>query len=216
MFKQIDSNDDDDDDGDDGDDVVGESITEQISLEESPLRLVYKSGSQAGRVSTKKFVLTGADCCEKLMKRVTAVLSVEGVVQKKILEPEPNLEVVFTWNRTDIYGRRVHGAASSVLKVGFDFDDCERTVWETRVVIFEAEDPHLGDFAGWTLDLHHRFEPRSGMIYFGDGRKADLKSGGKSARSVQNLFEVASGKDQSWQIRVGYLRKTRFALEGAL
>jgi len=127
-------------------------------------------------------------------------LLIEGRAYEHILEPEPNLEVSFTWNGTDAFGQTVFGEVNSVLKVGLDFNDCEQTIWESRVVTLQAHDPHLDDFAGWNLNLHHRFEPQSGLIYLGSGQRVDLKSNGLSPRSLQSLYETVPGNSKLSQL----------------
>jgi hypothetical protein len=59
-----------------------------------------------------------------------------------------------------VYGRKVFGDARAVVSVGLDYDDCGQTVWLKRAAEIPARNPHLRDFGGWTLDLHHRLEPR--------------------------------------------------------
>ena len=169
---------------------------EQIQLEESPLKLVYKPDiriSGTGKGFSEKFVLTISECCVKSLIKITALLAIEGRVSKQIFEPDPEIEMTFAWTGSDVYGQDVFGEASAVLKLGFDFDDCEQKIWESRVVNFEARDPHLDDFAGWTLNVHHRFEPRSGILYFGDGGKVDLKQEGPSLRTIHTLYQQSSG-----------------------
>ena len=143
-----------------------------------------------------KVRLTNGNCCEKSLTKITVSLLIEGRAYEQILEPEPNLEVSFTWNRTDAFGQTVFGEVSSALKVGLDYNDCEQTIWETRVVTLQAQDPHLDDFSGWNLNFHHRFEPQSGLVYLGTGQRVDLKSNGPSPRSVQSLYETTPGKSR--------------------
>jgi hypothetical protein len=92
----------------------------------------------------------------------------------------------------DVYGQKGFGRIHSIFKVGLDYSDCEHTVWEQRAVIFEAEDPHLADFSGWNLNLHHRLEPQSGLLYLGNGRIIDLKSQGISPRPGKNILTYFS------------------------
>ena len=134
------------------------------------------------------FLLTNSLCCEKTLTKITAELYIEGNRFEQIFEPEANLEVSFNWNRVDVYGQKVFGEVHSIFKVGLDYSDCEHTIWEERAVILEAEDPHLADFSGWNLNLHHRLEPQSGLLYLGDGRKMDLKSEGASLRPGENDY----------------------------
>ena len=170
---------------------------EEIQLEESPLKLVFNPEFQTSRESRIDFILTDETCCEKSLTKITALLAIEGRQFEQILEPEPNLKISFGWNRTDAFGQKVFGEVSSVLKIGFDFDDCEQTIWETRVVTIRGHDSHLDDFSGWTLNVQHRFEPRSGVVHLGDGSRIDLKSDGPSLRPVQTLFEMTAG-NKKW------------------
>ena len=174
-------------------DLSNENEIEEIQLEDSPLKLVYNPEFQSVGDSRIEFVLTDSTCCQKSLTKITALLAIEGRQFEQILEPEPNLKISFDWNRTDAFGQKVFGEVSSVLKIGFDFDDCEQTIWETRVVSIRGHDSHLDDFSGWTLNVQHRFEPMSGVVHLGDGSRIDLKSDGPSLRPVQTLYEMTAG-----------------------
>jgi hypothetical protein len=173
------------------------SQIKEIQLEESPLKLVFNPEFQTSRESKIDFILTDESCCEKSFTKISALLAIEGRQFEQILEPEPNLKISFGWNRTDAFGQKVFGEVSSVLKIGFEFDDCEQTIWETRVVTIRGHDSHLDDFSGWTLNVQHRFEPKSGVVHLGDGSRIDLKSDGPSLRPVQTLFEMTAG-NKKW------------------
>ena len=64
-----------------------------------------------------------------------------------------------------------------LVKVGFQFTDCPQVEWDyPKIAYLEGYAPP-SSFYGWTLDLHHKLEPQSAMLYLGNGHTFDLKKG---------------------------------------
>jgi len=131
--------------------------------------------------------------------RVEIEVSVAGQVVPHTItidENDPQLPgepYEFTWDGKDVYGRQVQGRVPAVVRVGFvyrsqygrvsAFGDYPQTIitgsrgrreitfWETRQTWLESWDARGWGIGGWTLDVHHTYDPASKVLLLGDGTR---------------------------------------------
>jgi hypothetical protein len=113
--------------------IVVESrvIREVIPIMNSRLSLVYHSGRARGYLSTLELRLTPEKIPASL-KTVQLRITIEGVLFEKTFEADPSLKFTYSWKRLNIYRQRVYGTTTAVVKVGYTYEGCEKTVWNVQ------------------------------------------------------------------------------------
>jgi len=156
--------------------IVVESrvIREVIPIPNSRLSLVYHSGRARGYLSTIELRLTPEKIPTSL-KTIQLRITIEGVLFEKTFEADPNLKYTYSWKRLNIYRQRVYGTTTAVVKVGYTYDGCDKTVWNVQATKISGQDLTVSDVGGWDLNLHHRYNPQEGILYRGDGSNVFLR-----------------------------------------
>ncbi len=180
--------------------------------------LHYVSSHAPGRKDSNSIVIpvTGATIPAS-MQAIHIDVSVAGQFYHQVISPTTNLTYTFTWNGADGYGRPVDGAQIAEIIVGFDyvpqyyaakvdfinsfarmeaagpavsaqrssnFVTLSRT-WRMVVGAWNARPLGLG---GWTLSIHHAYDPSFGALLLGDGTQ-------RSAASLPLIITTAAGQD---------------------
>ena len=98
--------------------ILAESQVVQESLEipGSDIRLLYHSSRAKGFYSTIQLQLT-PELIPKTLVRVHLVISIEGVLEEKVFEADPNIRYTYAWDRLNIYRQRVYGVTTATVKV---------------------------------------------------------------------------------------------------
>ena len=156
--------------------IVVESrvIREVIPIPNSRLGLVYHSGRARGYLSTIELRLT-PEKVPATLKTIQLRITIEGVLFEKTFEADPNLKFTYSWKRLNIYRQRVYGTTTAVVKVGYTYEGCEKTVWNVQATKISGQDLTVSDIGGWDLNLHHRYNPQEGILYRGDGSNVFLR-----------------------------------------
>jgi RHS repeat-associated protein len=182
---------------------------ELVELTGSPFSLRYQSDRVPGRKAsnTLEIPASGASVPQSL-KRIEVQVGVAGRRFTDTLPAAPNQQYSFTWDGKDSFGRTVQGAQPATVRIGYVYDGVyegttrfgssgggayevrsrnEITLtrdYKEKVGHFDAQGQGLG---GWTLDVHHFYDPVGQTLYLGDG-------GRQSAESVNRIIEHAAGK----------------------
>lgn len=178
--------------------VLGETAT----VYGTDLTLNYRSSRVAG--NTIQIPLSLSQVHEDL-KRIDLEISIAGRSFKETFLPEPNQSYQFTWDGKDAYGRTLQGSPQVQVRIGYvypgwyvpPFPDVEEnfgqyspsdvpiearevvdvTMWqEWKGTISFWDNSPLG-MGGWSLDIHHAYDPYSQMLYLGDGSRREVGSG---------------------------------------
>ncbi|MGH7525443.1 MAG: RHS repeat-associated core domain-containing protein, partial [Gemmatimonadales bacterium] len=174
-----------------------QTLGEALAVVGTPYRLVYQSrrapGHEAGR--SLRIPLSGASVPSGL-KRIELTVDVGGRRIRQSFTPAANLATKFTWDGRDAYGRAVTGALSAAVRVGFVYDGVYQVppalsasfgtpsgvastvsarqevtqVRETVIPLGAIGGPSFG-VGGWSLDVHHTYDPIGRTLYTGDGRR---------------------------------------------
>ena len=120
---------------------------------------------------------------------------VAGQLFKKTFDPSPNQIYLFTWDGKDAYGRPVQGATPINVRVGYVYpavyvppSEFEATfgstgspgtwsrgarqeiiAWQEWTDQISSWDSLSMGFGGWSLNVHHSYDPNSQTLYLGDG-----------------------------------------------
>jgi RHS repeat-associated protein len=170
----------------------------------TPFSLHYASDRVPGRNAAMRLdiPLSGTNV-PGVLKRITLEVSVAGQTFTNNFPPQTNVVYTFVWDGRDAYGRKVNGAQPALVRVGYVYDGYyalppsmgrtfgaasgeripgdiparqEAISWqEQRTMIgrWVANGVGLG---GWTLSVHHTYDPNARILYYGDGRQRAAKN----------------------------------------
>ncbi len=139
-------------------------------------------------------------------KRIDVILEVNGRKFTNSFTATPNGRFSFLWDGKDAYGRQVQGCQRVTVRVGFVYDGKyqspaalygtfghnfepeemtvnsrqECTFWQQLVSFVGGWHSHGLGFGGWSLNNHHAYDPISRTVYYGDGRKRQAVSTGRT------------------------------------
>ncbi len=187
---------------------------ESQALVGTPYTLHYASDRVPGRMAGNTLVIPLSDTnVPSVMKRIQWEVAVAGKVFSNSVAPGTNLTYTFQWDGKDAYGRTVNGAQPVQIKVGYVYNGYyalppsiarsfgavsgERIPGNVPsrqdVVQWQEQRALMGHWladgmalGGWTLSIHHAYDPNSRIIYYGDGRQ-------RSANNMNYTITTVAG-----------------------
>ncbi|MFN8441614.1 MAG: RHS repeat-associated core domain-containing protein [Caldilineaceae bacterium] len=187
--------------------IVGcrdQTLGEVVDLVGTPFQLHYQSDRTAGRTTDYQLEIPLSG--ESLPSNILSILrevSIAGRQDRRRFAALPNQTEVYRWDGLDAHGRRVVGAQNLHIRVGYVYElEYVRTerfgyngggkisvnaalqefilwqTWDIPLVIPENSSTQLG---GWSLDVHHFYDPYAKILYLGDGSR-------RSAESLNSLM----------------------------
>ena len=176
-----------------------QTLGEVMEVSGTPFHLHYQSDRVAGRraVSSLEIPLSGSDLPASL-DRIELEISVAGRRFSGEFAPAPNQSYDFTWDGEDAYGRELQGAQAAVVSINYVYPLVYRTpatdaqsfgrpgnvaivslsrtgaeasvgrVYQGAIGPFDVHEQGLG---GWTLDVHHTYDPNVRTLYLGNGTR---------------------------------------------
>ena len=187
-----------------------QTLGEEVPVTGTPFRLRYASDRVPGRVATKTapVVLSGATVPASL-KRIDLSVEVGGQHITETFPAAPNQTTTFTWDGKDPYGRTLQGTQIASVEVGFVYDGIyervprfgyngnglliggsrtrqEVTLHRRQNVALRPWDARADGLGGWTLDVHHSYDPLGQLVYLGNGQR-------RGAWDVRNVLVTLAG-----------------------
>ncbi len=211
-------------------------LGEELPITGTPFKLHYQSSWQPGFVASSITVpLTGSEVPED-MTAIKLSVTVAGNQLSWSYAPAPNLTQFVTWNGLDGYGRPAPGQQMAHIVIDFMFpavyygsgdysasfarfptSDFQILGYrrqaisirrEYRVPIAANEVPTT-EFGGWSLDIHHVYQPTRGMLagtlFQGDGTERAIDSLGAVIETVAGTGYYGGGNGDNEAVRT-YLR----------
>ncbi|MBW2704503.1 MAG: hypothetical protein JRF33_27105, partial [Deltaproteobacteria bacterium] len=196
-------------------DVHNQILGEDLALAGLPFGLHYRSDRVPGRkiAYSLKIPLVGPEAPASL-KGIELALQVAGQQHEWHFDadPDPSTQVdfhEFTWDGKDAYGRRLQGAHPVTVRIGYTYDGvmqanerfgysgngAEITASQTRQDItlwlewkgtLGAADARPSGLGGWSLGIHHAYDPNGRILYRGDG-------GRRSADRLEPIVRTVAG-----------------------
>jgi RHS repeat-associated protein len=188
----------------------GQTLGETINPVGAPFTLNYSSDRTPGRQTeyTVNIPLSGATVPAPL-QRIDLEVNVAGQVFRQSFPPAPNQTTTFTWDGKDAYGRSVQGKQMATVTIGFVYNGVyyntvgfgfaangiplvanptrnETSLLRRTQLAIGAFDAHGQGLGGWSLDVHHVYDPISRTLYTGDG-------GRRRVESVNRVITTAAG-----------------------
>ncbi|QSA95834.1 PKD domain-containing protein [Methylococcus sp. EFPC2] len=181
-------------------------LGETLPLTGTPYALSYRSSRVPGRTGGKSLVVSVNDkVLPPSLKRIEYQVTVAGRQLTQSVLPTGNKKVKFDWDGLNAYGQELQGSHNAQIRVGYVYDAVyyaaaggfqqsfgrlsgvpiegsrarqEVTLWkesETKLNTWDASKQTMG---GWTLSVHHSYDPAGKKLYLGDGsiRAEDYKA----------------------------------------
>ncbi|MFH1469803.1 MAG: MopE-related protein [Pseudomonadota bacterium] len=173
-------------------------LGEQIALEGTPFTLAYKNDRLPGtaRNRTVSIQVTDDDVPSGLVS-ASVTVDIAGRTFTESFGPDPAQTYDFTWDGEDAYGRAVRGAVTAYIDIVYNYGPVFYTTPASFDAAFggsgdssgaagpdtrdEAEfvqrltatlngwDARNVGFGGWSLDVHHVYDPVSRTLLMGNG-----------------------------------------------
>ncbi|MGH8614615.1 MAG: hypothetical protein ACREYF_21960, partial [Gammaproteobacteria bacterium] len=183
-----------------------QTLGEEIAITGTPFKLHYRSDRVPGDKSayTLAIPLTGASVPSSL-KRIDLKIAIAGRAFAQSFTPTPSLSYTYLWDGLDAYARPVTGFATARVDITYvypavyyapgDFGQAFAVVSATPGVAIGANEtareitlathyeislgaftPTAAGLGGWSLGVHHAYDPVSTTLYTGDGGKRSASS----------------------------------------
>jgi RHS repeat-associated protein len=197
------------------DQVLGETIP----VTGSDLSLNYRSERTPGRKAARKIdiplevPLQNGSVHPKL-RRIEFRVEVAGRTHTETFDsPQPGQRGVYDWDGKDAFGRLLQGSHPAKVVLGHTYEaeygttdrfgyngngqritgsreQREITLWSDRTTYLGAWDARGQGLGGWTLDVHHAYDPHARVLHMGDGTS-------RGAQDVSRVIDTIAGGGQS-------------------
>jgi RHS repeat-associated protein len=186
-------------------------LNETIGVVGTPFQLTYQSERVPGRKAayTLEIPLSGSQLPAGV-RAIELEVRVAGQVFKQTFAPQVNLTTSFTWNGRDVYGRTLVGTQPIMVRSGYTYGAVyggpvrfgdpgtgritgvisrqEVTLWHLWQGVVGTMDARSVGLAGWTLGVHHTYDPADQVLYRGDGKREPAGGFVSAASSVIDTF----------------------------
>lgn len=170
-----------------------QALGEEVGVAGTPFTLNYRSNRTPGRVRsyTVRIPLSLTSVPQPLVG-MKLEIEVAGRIFRKSFGNFPGQTYVFTWDGFDAYGRVPQGRQRVGIRVGYDYMGVYQrpmlaavnfarfggdavlagqivTIWQIREVSLGNWDARGAGLGGFTLDIHHAYDPSTKELFRGDG-----------------------------------------------
>ena len=192
-----------------------QTLGERIHLVGTGDTLNYRSDRVPGRREFYSIdVPLSGETVPASLKEILLKISVAGQHFSRSFSPNPNQNYTYIWDGNDGYGRKVQGEQKASINVGYVYDAQyyaagnsnrafaysstsgvaitgsrareEIAIWRRWQKDVGILDTSLYALGGWTLDMHHAYDPIRHVVYLGDGSR-------HSAWNIHSVIETFAG-----------------------
>lgn len=176
--------------------VIGcesQTLGEVIPLVGTSLSLNYRSDRVPGHLSARTLnIPLSGDTIPASLKRIEASVNVAGRrIDLGTFPAQTNQTTTFTWDGQNAYGQVLQGRQPATVKIGYVYDGVyqspvrfgeasgvtitgnrtrqEVTLWQSFETYVGVLDLRQASVAGWSLDVHHVYDPVGQVLYQGNG-----------------------------------------------
>jgi RHS repeat-associated protein len=187
-----------------------QTLGKAVGLTGSRFRLHYQSDRVPGGVAALDVTLSGATVPASLA-RIAVRVEIAGQVIEDEFPPAPEQTARFEWDGLDAYGRPVQGVQPATVRIDYIYPGVYQTpavvaqafaLAGTGVPItgdrargeihlskiFESSmgrrDARAHGLGGWTLDVHHSYDPTGRRLLRGDGGQRGAEALGRRIEAV--------------------------------
>jgi RHS repeat-associated protein len=171
-----------------------QTLGEVLPVAGTPYTLHYQSERMQGRHDTHEIEITlSGKTIPKSLQGIELEVTVLGQVTRQHFDPAANLHHVFRWDGRDAYGRVWQGRQPAIIRVGYTYPgQYAETGWfsanpkvaisgsasRQEITLWSHWEEHVGTvdatargLGGFSLDVHHVYDPLGGVLHRGDGRQ---------------------------------------------
>ena len=179
----------------------------------TPFSLNYRSDRVPGRRSATSLNIPLSNVNQsRSLRAIELDVTIGGRKVTQAFDGAAGQQTRFVWDGLDAYGRRLQGAQPATITIRHKYPalygtraDAERrafglvpllftsvesrenyTYSQTYSVPMGAITDSTGVVGGWTLDVHHRYDPEKEMLYLGDGSR-------RTATTIGAALHTAGG-----------------------
>jgi len=191
-------------------DCQDQTLGEVLRVAGTPFSLSYKSDRAPGRTAAYSVDISlSGSAVPASLTRIDLEVQVAGRLFTQTFPPTPNQRTTFTWDGQDAYGRRVQGQYPATVRIGYVYGGVyqgtdrfgyngngipitgsrtrqEVALWRTDTVPIGPWDARGQGLGGWTLSVHHAYDPLGKVLYLGDG-------GRRSANDINRIITTVAG-----------------------
>jgi len=196
-----------------------QSLGEVVGITGTSLRLHYQSDRVPGHTAanTLQIPLSGASVPPGL-RRILLEIDVAGQRLSQVFPAAPDQSHTFVWDGLDGYGRPLSSAQPITVRVGYTYQGAyqqverfgdigngtpitgsrtrqEVTLWQEWQSTIGPWDARLQSFGGWSLHIHHAYDPVSRVLHLGDGGRRSAKTLGYVITTAAGNGTLGSGGD---------------------
>lgn len=162
----------------------------------TPFSLHYQSDRTPSQSRRSVTIPLSDATVPRSLERIELQIEIAGQSLIESFSPDPDQQYTFTWNGRDAYGREVQGVREAHVRVGYVYQgvyqqpsDTDRsfaqasgapipgsqarqevTRWrEWSVPLGTPWDATAQGLGGWSLDVHHAYDPVNRRFFGGDG-----------------------------------------------
>ncbi len=201
-------------------DCDNRALGEAIPIAGTDYALVYRSDRQRGRLDAYTLRLKLSDGVAGSRTGIVVEVQIAGQRWRSAELPPAQTELEWTWDGLDAWGRTVQGPQPALVRLGYvyplDYGDpsgsggrsfalprgttAEVSPASRSVTFWHARRTHLGTWddqakglGGWSLDVHHAYDPITRTLYHGDGRTRSAESRLPTIRTVATSLTDVKG-----------------------
>jgi RHS repeat-associated protein len=197
-------------------------LGERVAIVGTPYTLNYRSDRVPGRLPVLDLTLSGNSLPSSL-ESIAIKLSIVGQSVSQTFPPAPNQKSTFVWNGKDSYDRPVQGGQTVTGSIDYNYPAIYQTPGEFQqsfanfgsgtivsndraaltVSLSQPIAEMVGEgitdgrslgLGGWTLSVHHSYDPSGTMVSLGSGRRQRSQSIARVIHTVAgNGTEGSSG-----------------------
>jgi RHS repeat-associated protein len=175
-----------------------QTLGERLAVAGTTLTLNYQSdGARGYRENYKTDISLGKDPLPPNVLRIDVEVKIAGIVVGQSFPANPNQVLHFMWGGNDVFGRPVQGQQQATIRIGYVYRPVylkpavesgvftfgaygttpisvdkargETTIWQERKVMLGSRGIPASTIGGWTLGVHHSYDPQARVLYLGDG-----------------------------------------------
>jgi RHS repeat-associated protein len=191
-------------------DFQNQALGEVVGVAGTPFRLHYHSGRVPGRRAARSLTIPlSGERVPASLRRIELEIMVAGQRLTQTFPAQPQQRHTFAWDGKDTYGRIVQGQQPVTIRIGYVYGGVyeqtpkfgyssngllitgsqtrqEVTIWQERKKMISGWDARNQGLGGWSLSVHHAYDPVGRMLYQGDGRQ-------RSSHTASQIITTVAG-----------------------
>jgi RHS repeat-associated protein len=194
-----------------------QTLGEEVPIVGTPFNLHYSSDRVFGRIAARTLnISVSGITVPSSLRRIDVVVAIAGQLTELHFPPLPNQTYKFVWDGKDAYGRVVQGRQPFSLSIGYVYPLVYGGPQESQfafarygtaltniparreTILWQQQSGFVGAYdaaglGGWTIDVAHLFDRRTGVFYYGDGTTHSAQTAGLTVKTiVTHIFTGAT------------------------